>query len=316
MPIISLNQATELSGFVSTILNQSYLDLQKEDITRFRNLLIAMPPISGRDKTDVFFDDFIPTFKVNEFEASPQTTIKARNVTLRLQKRALEVAIAKLDSTGQFEPVLRERAEQQARAAELFARDDIIDILNLGTTTEYIGYDGVPFFSLLHPKGLPGETYANLFNGALDAANLAAGLAAARRIPSDAGLAFPLDIIMNWLVVPPELYLLAQQLVTSAQSVGIITLADNQVRGVCEVLTDAKLTDPNDWFLLSAGRNTAGDGGAGAFPDVISETTTSYIMEVLDGNRESRPDYWLYSGYSFELVNMGHPYRAQKWVAP
>jgi phage major head subunit gpT-like protein len=124
-------------------------------------------------------------------------------------------------------------------------------------------FDALSFFNTAHPTFNGAGTYSNDFTTApLNAANFNAAWAAMASYTGEDGL--PLNIRGGLLVVPPQLKLAANQVVTAQTSafkiVGTSTTdistavsVDNQMQGWADVLVvDELANQPTVWYLLDA----------------------------------------------------------------
>ena len=162
--------------------------------------------------------------------------------TLSVDRAALED-----DQYGQ----IALRIRQMARVAKSHLDSIVFGLLGTGFTAE--GYDGVPFFGT-HNQG---TAQSNKGTDALTASSLQAAITAMMRFQDDQGK--PMGTQPNLLVVPPELYWEATELLTSTQypdpvSTASQFLAANPLRGMLLLLTTPYLTSPSNWFLLDTSR--------------------------------------------------------------
>ena len=143
------------------------------------------------------------------------------------------------------------RVREMARVARQHLDSIVFGLLGTGFTAH--GYDGVPFFGT-HTQGQP---QSNAGSGMLSAASLQAAITAMMRFTDDQGR--PAGVMPSVLVVPPELYWEATQLLTSAYSPDPVTeaaqdLSANPLRGMLTLLTTPFLPSSSDWFLLDTRR--------------------------------------------------------------
>lgn len=143
------------------------------------------------------------------------------------------------------------RVRQMARVARQHLDAIVFGLLGTGFTAH--GYDGVPFFGT-HEQG---RLQSNAGGGALSAASLQEAITAMMRFTDDTGR--PAGVMPSVLVVPPELYWEATQLLTSAYFPDPVTqaaqdLSANPLRGMLTLLTTPFLSNPSDWFLVDTRR--------------------------------------------------------------
>lgn len=143
------------------------------------------------------------------------------------------------------------RVREMARVARQHLDAIVFGLLGTGFAAH--GYDGVPFFGA-HNQG---RVQSNAGGGALSAASLQDAITAMMRFTDDTGR--PAGVMPSVLVVPPELYWEATQLLNSAYSPDPVTqaaqdLSANPLRGMLTLLTTPFLPSPADWFLLDTRR--------------------------------------------------------------
>ncbi len=159
--------------------------------------------------------------------------------TLSIDRTALED-----DQYGQ----IALRVRQMALVAKQHLDSMIFGLLGTGFTAT--GYDGVPFF------GAHGSQ-SNKGTDGLSAGALQAAITQMMRFTDDQGR--PMGTRPSLLVVPPELYWEATQLLNSSffpdpAPIGTQDLAINPLRGMLSLLTTPYLSSPGNWFLLDTGR--------------------------------------------------------------
>ena len=143
------------------------------------------------------------------------------------------------------------RVREMARVARQHLDAIVFGLLGTGFTAQ--GYDGVPFFGA-HNQG---RAQSNVGGGALSASSLQDAITAMMRFTDDTGR--PAGVMPSVLVVPPELYWEATQLLTSAYFPDPVTqaaqdLSANPLRGMLTLLTTPFLPSSSDWFLLDTRR--------------------------------------------------------------
>ena len=149
------------------------------------------------------------------------------------------------------------RIKQMAASAKTHL--DTITFSLLGTGFNSVCYDGQPFFGT-HPTSSlagAGSAQSNTSGDGLSAASLQAAITQMMRFTDDQGR--PAGVMPNLLVIPPELYWEATQLLTSTlspdpQPIGSQNLAANPLKGMLTVLTTPYLSSSSNWFLLDTKR--------------------------------------------------------------
>ena len=192
--------------------------------------------------------------------------------TLSIDRTALED-----DQYGQ----IALRVRQMALAAKQHLDSIVFGLLGLGFTAS--GYDGVPFFGT-HAStaaGGQGAAQSNKGTDGLSAASLQAAITAMMRFTDDQGR--PMGTRPNLLVIPPELYWEATQLLSSTFSpdpagIGTQDLASNPLRGMLTLLTTPYLSSPTDWFLLDTGRVVRA---------VVLQMRKEFEFSALEGSSEN-----------------------------
>ena len=149
------------------------------------------------------------------------------------------------------------RIKQMAAVAKQHLDTITFGLLNAGFTNPC--YDGLPFFGT-HPisssEGASG-TQSNTGTDGLPAQSLQAAITQMMRFTDDQGK--PAGVMPNLLVIPPEQYWEATQLLNSSfypdpAVVGTQDLAINPLKGMLTVLTTPYLSSPANWFLLDTKR--------------------------------------------------------------
>lgn len=180
------------------------------------------------------------------------------------------------------------RIKQMAAVAKQHL--DTITFGLLGTGFTSLCYDGQPFFGA-HPAGaLAGATQRNIDTQALSAAALQDAITAMMRFTDDQGK--PAGIMPNLLVVPPEQYWVASQLLNSTffpdpPPIGTQNLAINPLKGMLTLLTTPYLPSPSDWFLLDTRR---------VVKALVLQMRKDFEFNALEGNSEEgfMRDQYLY----------------------
>jgi len=144
-------------------------------------------------------------------------------------------------------------------------------------------YDGLSFFNAAHPLGKTGVvgTGSNIGTDALSAAALQAAITQMMRTQNDQGR--PMGIIPDVLVVPPELYWEAAQLLNSAFYPDLLPgsgqlLAMNPLKGLLRLVTCPFLLNPSDWFLFDTKRPVKA---------ILLQMRKEFEFEALEQNSET-----------------------------
>ncbi len=169
-------------------------------------------------------------------------TNKTWESTLSIDRTALED-----DEYGQ----IALRIRQMALVAKQHLDSIVFGLLGQGFASD--GYDGVPFFGTHNQY----TAQSNKGTDGLSALSLQAAITAMMRFTDDQGR--PMGTRPNLLVIPPELYWEATQLLNSTffpdpASIGSQDLAINPLRGMLTLLTTPFLASPANWFLLDTSR--------------------------------------------------------------
>lgn len=182
------------------------------------------------------------------------------------------------------------RIKQMAASAKTHL--DTITFGLLGTGFSSVCYDGRPFFGT-HPVSASegaGGTQSNLGSDPLTAAALQSAITAMMRYTDDQGR--PAGIMPTLLVIPPELYWEASQLLNSTffpdpPPVGTQNLASNPLKGMLTLLTTPYLPSPSDWYLLDTRR---------VVKALVLQMRKDFEFNALEGNSEEgfMRDQYLY----------------------
>ncbi len=149
-----------------------------------------------------------------------------------------------------------QRANMMGERAALHPKDLAVDVLVNGDTSAYNIWDGQPFFSNTHPKQ-NGVNIDNLLSGTLDATNYQAARTQMRRFASDSGTDDVMNILPTHTVVPPELEITLKQIVQNTMTAADNKNTENVLVNTSKPIVEAKLTDANDWFVLSNDRSVS-----------------------------------------------------------
>lgn len=153
------------------------------------------------------------------------------------------------DNLGLYAPVISQMAKN------VLANDDklIAEMIAGGDAVEC--FDGVYLFSNSHPTRTS-AVQDNLMSGALNADNVASGIAQMRGFVGRNGEVY--NLAPTTLIVPPELEKTAWELVNSLFKTDSGTYNDqpNFVRSKLQnVIVDNRLTDADDWYLVNTGES-------------------------------------------------------------
>jgi hypothetical protein len=140
-----------------------------------------------------------------------------------------------------------------------------VNILNNGFDTNFPVYDGKPLFSTTHPLKGTGGVFANTpqTGSDLDANSLMEGMQYFLNMKSDDGMEF--SMTPRFLIVHTSKFYQTQLMLGTPTALGqanpaIPSPLSVTPAGGLVVLTSAKLTDPNAWFLLADRSEIAGMG--------------------------------------------------------
>ena len=182
------------------------------------------------------------------------------------------------------------RIKQMAAVAKQHL--DTITFGLMGTGFTGLCYDGLPFFGN-HPAGAlagVGATQSNSGSDGLTAAALQNAITQMMRFTDDQGK--PAGIMPTLLVVPPELYWEASQILNStffpdSPPIGEFPLASNPLKGMLTLLTTPYLPSPSDWFLLDTRR---------VVKALVLQMRKDFEFNALEGNSEEgfMRDQYLY----------------------
>ncbi|MGI4789612.1 MAG: Mu-like prophage major head subunit gpT family protein [Janthinobacterium lividum] len=186
--------------------------------------------------------------------------------TLSIDRTALED-----DQYGQ----IALRVRQMAMVAKQHLDSIVFGLLGLGFASN--GYDDVPFFG----THVQGAAQTNKGTDALAALSLQAAITAMMRFTDDKGR--PMGTRPNLLVIPPELYWEATQLLNSSffpdpAAIGSQDLAMNPLKGMLTLLTTPYLASSTNWFLLDTGRVVRG---------LVLQMRKEFEFQALEGSSEN-----------------------------
>lgn len=307
MPNLSAKQLSELSVLIRRDLQASYDFFAKNNWASEFALIMT---VNKQTVTFPWVNDrgILVERKIGEAPNYGSLTGQSAVITLKSWEDAVRVSAYNLsdDDTGQ----LLSQAQQIGRNAAYLVKDGVIDILINGNTSAYVMYDGQNYFADAHVKK-PGITYDNLLSGALSLATYQAARVAMWRFPSDFGASRPLGINPTHLIVPPELEVTAKEIVNNSllPSSGFNT--QNQLMGTSIVIVEPRLTDTNDWYLIS------NDGPVKPFFHLKHQDFSPFQIhaEISDDSPAYRDhDERRWWGRTMEVIWPTHPYMAIKVV--
>lgn len=301
MAQLSLSELTRIGAEISALLDFNYTEYIKPENNEWLKFCIDRA-IEGRYSDEFFWSDILTFNEVGEFDAIVLQTMLGNDWRLKVTKRVAGLIIPKLD-WSRFKDKMNEKAQRLAQMQSLIPRDDICDILNLGDTTAYTSYDGLPVFANNHPKG--NTTYSNLTSLDLNAANLATAINQMALIPSDDGPSYPLGIRPTHIFVPPQLQWRAWELINSTKTNIPNQFNDNPFFQRLAVVPTEKLTNPFHWFLV-------------AIPEEVDIKPFIYVhnkdfepMELIF-EKDKYPGYLAWEGEGYAKTYNTHPYLIQK----
>jgi phage major head subunit gpT-like protein len=251
MPISS----SDIPGLLLPGLKTAFFNTFTEQAHQWSQIATMIPS----DKDSEHYAWLGATPGVNEFIDERRTgdmseydyIIKNRTweSTIAVDRAALED-----DQYGQVAMRVKQMASGATSAIDIL----VFDMLAGGFVNPC--YDGLPFFGV-HPLGKPGQSapgvQSNMGTDGLGALALQSAITKMMRYQNDQGR--PMGIIPDVLVVPPELYWEAAQLLNSAffpdpAPIGSQDLAMNPLKGLLRLVTSPYLTDPQDWYLFDTKR--------------------------------------------------------------
>ena len=157
-----------------------------------------------------------------------------------------------------------------------------LDTVTFGLLSSGFGsvcFDGQPYFGA-HQQG-DAPVQSNVGNEALSSSTLQAAITAMMRFTDDRNR--PMGIMPDTLVVPPELYWEASQLLNSAFYPDAVSeasqlLAANSLKGLLNLVMSPFLRDANDWFLVDSKR---------VVKPIILQMRKDFDFEALEQNSET-----------------------------
>lgn len=168
------------------------------------------------------------------------------------------IAIDELEDAGEGEIAIYRDVHVPQLAAAAADKPDV-EFFSL-LKSNPVGFDGVALFNNAHPAGNKGgSTYDNLYDLALTSDNLNAVWSAAPLIVGQDGEV--MSIVYDTLIVPPQLYRTAVELVEATNTIKIVqnvagtenvsgAAMDNVMRGWLNVIMCPRLGDEDTtWYL-------------------------------------------------------------------
>lgn len=149
--------------------------------------------------------------------------------------------------------VIKGKPAQLARAARRTAENSAAGVFNNAFSTSYLGGDGVPLVSTLHPRSDGGSSQSNASSTGitLTEPNLETAKIAARQQLDDKGMR--IQVMPDTILVPVDLEKTAQILVGSDLRPGTADNDINTYRNKFKVVAWEYLTTNNTlWFLLDS----------------------------------------------------------------
>lgn len=247
MPVTRSDIPNLLTSGLKTVFFDAYESgLQNAQYTR-----IATVVPSGKDQETYGWLGAIPTMREWKDERMPKGLLehnytiinKDWEVSIGVHKNAIED-----DQYGQVRIRTQELGSEAARHKDQL----VFELLAAGFATDC--YDGQYFFDTDHSEGDSG-TQSNKGTTALGADSLAAGVTAMMKYKDDKGK--PLGIVPDTLVIPPDLWMTACEILESLGRSDTANNTTNAFRYLTQlglaklnIVMSPYLTDTNDWFLL------------------------------------------------------------------
>ena len=182
------------------------------------------------------------------------------------------------------------RIKQMAAVAKTHL--DIITFGLLGNGFTSPCYDGQPFFGTHPTSSLTGggAPQSNTGTDGLSSGSLQSAITQMMRYTDDQGK--PAGVMPNLLVIPPEMYWEATQLLNSSFYPDLIPgaaqdLAANPLKGMLTLVTTPYLANPINWFLLDTKR---------VVKALVLQMRKDFEFNALEGNSEEgfMRDQYLY----------------------
>lgn len=170
--------------------------------------------------------------------------LSLHDYTLLNRKFELTVGCPTTDLKDDMLGLFSSRVKMMARSAKFLPTRLVLDALLVGEVDTT--FDGLPFFDTAHTLN-PAGVQSNLGTSALTGANWDATRATMRSYVGEDGR--PLAVNPNLLVVPPQLELAANEILTAERGASGST---NVQKGQATVLVIPELAadDTNDWYVM------------------------------------------------------------------
>lgn len=244
MPTPSLQQVTALKTLLQYDLQMNYVKMMGALDNIWPSLCMDRTT-KTRQINEAMFSDIAALRIQAEGQPVPYITTTENVATIFTKPYKGGCIIPEADFEAHSE-VLMEWATSMAEMAAYIPRDGICDALQNGNSTSFPMYDGQNYFSNAHPKA--GSTFSNLTTGALTGANFQAVRTLMRRVPSD-DPRYPLPLKPNLLFTPPELEVVASEIIFNTLKPDSGFYTENVLKGLANLYIDSLLTDPNDWYV-------------------------------------------------------------------
>ncbi len=226
---------------LQTTVNKTY-ETAYRDAPEFKDLLATTMPSNTSLNTYAWLKR-IPEMR-EWLGARVIENLSLHDYTLLNRKFELTVGCPTTDIKDDMLGLFSSRMKMMARSAKFLPTRLVLDALLVGEVD--ITFDGVPFFDTAHPLNLAG-VQSNLGTAALTGANWDATRATMRSYVGEDGR--PLAVNPNLLVVPPQLELAANEILTAERGASGST---NVQKGQATVLVIPELAadDTNDWYVM------------------------------------------------------------------
>jgi phage major head subunit gpT-like protein len=277
----TLKQLNELDIQVQTEFQINFEEISNNQETNwFPQLATTIQSGNKMEVTQAFLFDHANIQETNFGQPPDYHLMQGTKATIPLKIYNDAVAVSAYDLADDAFGLIANRVADLGKRAALHPKDLAVDILENGdTSTDYIIYDGQQFFSNTHAK--PNSVNIdNLLAGVLSTTTYQAARTAMRRFASDLGSDDVYGIAPTHTIVPPDLEVTINQIVSN----GLLPVAtwntENAVlQGSSTPIVEPRLTDTNDWFVattqlgvnpfIEIRHNTFGNF------DLISETSDS-----------------------------------------
>ncbi len=226
---------------LQTTVNKTY-ETAYRDAPEFKDLLATTVPSNTSFNTYAWLKR-IPEMR-EWLGARVIENLSLHDYTLINRKFELTVGCPTTDIKDDMLGLFSSRMKMMARSAKFMPTRLVLDALLVGEVD--LTFDGQPFFDTAHPLNLAG-VQSNLGTAALTGANWDATRATMRSYVGEDGR--PLAVNPNLLVVPPQLELAANEILTAERGASGST---NVQKGQATVLVVPELAadDTNDWYVM------------------------------------------------------------------